>query len=95
MEKKTTAFIWLGICLACNFADAVLTFFALSKGVEEANPIMAWAFSISPSFFVVMKFILFSVAIEFIACFKPSLLKWIGTLFMAVVAWHLSFVFFI
>lgn len=95
MEKKTTALIWLGICLACNFADAVLTLYAISKGVEEANPIMAWALNISPSFFIVMKFMLFGAAIEFLARFQPRLLKWVGTLFMTVIAWHISFVFFI
>jgi hypothetical protein len=65
MENKSITAIWLGICLAGNFMDAILTFFALSKGVEEANPVMAFALSVSPSFFVVMKFMLFGIAIEF------------------------------
>ena len=95
MDSKLTAAIWLSICLACNFADAVLTFFAISKGVEEANPIMAFALSISPSFFVIMKFMLFGIGIEFIAQTYPRLLKWIGMLFMAVVAWHMNFLFLI
>jgi len=95
MENKLTATIWLGICLASNFADALLTFFAISKGVEEANPIMAFALAVSPSFFVVAKFILFGIAIEFIAHTYPRLLIWIGMLFMAVVAWHISFMFLI
>ena len=79
------------LCHLLNFSDAVLTLYAVSKGIEEANPTMAWAISVSPALFIVLKFVVFSIAIEFIAKAKPILLRPIGILYMLVVAWHLSF----
>ena len=95
MGRELINAIWMVICQVGNFADAILTFYAISKGVEEANPIMAWALSVSPAFFVLLKFMVFAVAIEFIAEKMPGLLKWVAILWLSVIAWHINFVFII
>ena len=95
MDEKKIHQVWMGVCLLANFLDGVLTLFAISKGVEEANPAMAWALAISPSFFIILKFVIFALAIEFIARFKPKLLSLVGVLFMSVVAWHVTFWLFL
>jgi len=81
------------LCHFLNVADALLTLYAISEGVDEANPVMAWAISVHPIFFVLLKIIVFSVAIEFIAKKKPEYLSFFGALFSAVIIWHLSFWF--
>jgi hypothetical protein len=95
MTKEMIALTWLFICQICNFADASFTLYAVAHGVEEINPVMAWALNTSPLLFIFIKLLLFSLAIDFIAKKRPSLLKWIAVLFMSVVAWHISFIFVI
>ena len=82
---------WFLLCHVFNFCDAVLTLAAISKGIEEANPVMAWALSISPVFFLAAKFIIFSVALGFIFRRAPALLAPIGIVYMTVLAWHAYF----
>ena len=84
---------WLIICYACNVADAFFTLYAISKGVDEAKPIIAWAIDLSPTFFIILKLALFTVAAEFIAKNRPKLLKWIATMLFFVILWHISFIF--
>ena len=86
---------WLVLCHVLNFLDATLTLYATSRGVEEANPIMAWTLEVSPLFFAVVKFTVFGVAIGFLAQTRPSLLKLVAALFGVVVAWHISFWMFL
>ena len=93
MRKDLIAFSWLVMCHVFNFSDVVFTLYAISHGVEEANPVMAWALSVSPLFFVVLKLTLFALAIDFIAKRKPCLLKWIAVLLMCVTAWHINFAY--
>jgi len=85
--------VWLIICHVFNVADAFFTLYAISKGVDEANPIMAWAIELSPTFFIVFKLALFTIAAEFLAKNRPKLLKWIATLLFFVILWHISFIF--
>tara|TARA_R110001592_G_scaffold23791_1_gene92815 strand:+ start:358 stop:645 length:288 start_codon:yes stop_codon:yes gene_type:complete len=93
MGKEKLALVWLLICQFCNFADAGFTLYAVSKGVKEANPIMAWAIDVSPLFFAVIKLTLFTFAIDFIAFRRPRLLRWIALFLMCVLAWHMSYIF--
>ena len=93
MEEKYTSTPLLTLCHLLNIVDAALTLYAISRGVDEANPVMAWAISVHPIFFVLLKIIVFSVAIEFIADKKPKYLSFVGALFTAVIIWHLSFWF--
>jgi len=93
MGKEKLALAWLLICQFCNFADAVFTLYAVSKGVKEANPVMAWAIEVSPLFFATIKLVVFTLAIDYIASRRPSMLRWIALLLICVVAWHISFVF--
>tara|TARA_R100000234_G_scaffold118970_1_gene100663 strand:- start:991 stop:1278 length:288 start_codon:yes stop_codon:yes gene_type:complete len=82
---------WLVLCHILNFLDAILTLYAVSKGVEEANPIMAWALEVSPLFFAVVKFTVFGVAIDFLSRKRPAYLIPVACLFGLVVAWHITF----
>mgnify|MGYP001158308420 CR=1 FL=1 len=89
MKKGITASIWLVIALIANYLDATFTLYAISLGVEEANPVMAWALEISPMFFMALKLGLFTCAAVFISEKRPGLLPWVTMLYMSVVAWHL------
>ena len=82
---------WLVLCHVLNFLDATLTLYAVSRGVEEANPIMAWALEVSPLFFVAVKFTVFGIAIDFLARKRPTFLVPVAVLFGLVVAWHITF----
>tara|TARA_R100000234_G_C4995545_1_gene177698 strand:- start:459 stop:746 length:288 start_codon:yes stop_codon:yes gene_type:complete len=93
MGKEKLALAWLLICQFCNFADAFFTLYAVSKGVKEANPVMAWAIETSPLFFAITKLVVFTLAIDYIASRRPWVLRYVALLLMCVVAWHISFVF--
>ena len=93
MDKKALLLVWYLLCHFGNLADATLTLYAVSHGVREANPIMAWLLNISPFLFAVVKIIVFSLAIEFVAKRQQNFLKWIALFYMTVLSWHLSFVF--
>tara|TARA_R100000008_G_C3519647_1_gene133263 strand:- start:282 stop:569 length:288 start_codon:yes stop_codon:yes gene_type:complete len=80
--------VWFFLCHVFNFLDAVLTLAAISHGVEEANPVMAWALSISPVFFLLVKFVIFGAASWYIFHHAPRLLAPIGIMFAAVLLWH-------
>ena len=93
MDKKATLLAWLLLCHLGNAADVGLTLYAIQNGAEEINPIMAWALSVSPLFFIIIKFIVFGLAIDFLAIRAPELLRWITMLYMSVMAWHLNILF--
>ena len=93
MNNKTILLVWLILCHFGNFADMSLTLYAVAKGAEEVNPLMAWLLNISPFLFGAVKILAFSLAIEFIAKKYSVLLKPIAIFYMLVAAWHLSFVF--
>jgi hypothetical protein len=65
-----------------------MTLNAVRRGAEELNPFMAYALEKSPGFFLLVKFLIFSYAIDFIAKRSPRLLPLIGAVFLSVVAWH-------
>ena len=90
---KNTHSTWFLICHLCNIFDALFTIYAVSKGVDEANPIMAWAIEVSPLFFITTKLIVFTIAINFLSKNKPAIIKWVASLFILVMLWHLSFLF--
>ena len=67
MGKESILLSWLLLCHFGNIADLSLTLYAISNGVEEANPAMAWLLNISPFLFSAVKILTFSIAIELIA----------------------------
>ena len=78
-----------------NWLDAVLSVSWLTRGVEEANPLMDLMFQISPGLFIVTKLCLVTVAVEVIHYrAKPPLSKFllygICLVFAAVIAWHFA-----
>ena len=93
MGKKLINLMWLQLCHVGNYMDLFLTMYAISKGVQEANPIMASLLNISPFLFCSVKLLVFSVAIELVAKKIPSALRLIALVYMLVTAWHLSFIF--
>jgi hypothetical protein len=95
MDKKAILLIWLLLCHFGNIADLSLTLYAVSHGVQEANPLMAYLLDKSLFFFGATKIVLFSLAIEYIAKRRPTFLKPIALFYMLVMAWHLSFVFYL
>ena len=88
MGLQTVHLVWFSLCHIFNFLDGVLTLAAISRGVEEANPIMAWALSVGPEFFLFIKFTIFAAASWYILHRAPRLLMPIGILFAAVLLWH-------
>jgi len=80
---------WLAIAIAANLLDAVFTLHFTNMGIEEANPIMAWALSVGPAFFFILKFGLFTTAIIFLAKKRPRLLIPVTILYISIVAWHI------
>jgi len=93
MHRQQTWLAWFFLCHLMNFLDAVMTLFAVSRGVEEANPVMAMALEIGPMVFVVVKFTLFAIGLEFIARHKRILLAPVCVIYMSVLAWHMNFWF--
>ena len=95
MAKKINLLACFIICHFGNIADALCTLYAVSKGVEELNPLMAWLISFSPTVFIATKLLIFTFAIDILARRRPSWLLWVGILYLSVVAWHLSFIFYL
>ena len=93
MDKKIILLAWLVLCHLGNAGDVGLTLYAIQNGAEELNPIMAWLISISPFLFVITKFVVFGLAIDFLARSAPYLLRWIAILYMSLMAWHLNILF--
>ena len=93
MKNKTILLVWLILCHFGNIADMVLTFYAISRGAEEANPLMAYLLNISPLLFASAKILIFSLAIDLVARKHPVFLKPIGIFYLLVLGWHSSFVF--
>tara|TARA_R100000008_G_C3416887_1_gene82880 strand:- start:9 stop:296 length:288 start_codon:yes stop_codon:yes gene_type:complete len=93
MVRKINLLTWFFICHIANVLDAVFTLNAIDKGVEELNPLMAYLIDLSPYVFLFVKLLLFALAIDYIARRRPSWLRWVGILYIAVVGWHMSFIF--
>jgi hypothetical protein len=93
MNKKLILLVWLILCHLGNLADVGLTLYAIENGATELNPIMAWTLSISPLLFVITKFVLFGLAIDFLAQYSPNFLRWVAIIYMSVMAWHLNILF--
>ena len=95
MSSKINLLFWFFLCHTCNIADAILTLNAISHGAEELNPLMAWLISISPALFVTVKLVLFGLGIDILSRRRPEMLAWVGYLYIAVVMWHLNFIFYL
>tara|TARA_R110002110_G_scaffold189725_1_gene397956 strand:+ start:541 stop:831 length:291 start_codon:yes stop_codon:yes gene_type:complete len=95
MAKQINLLTWFVICHIGNLADALLTVHAINSGVEELNPLMAYLIDFSPMLFLLVKILLFALAIDLLARRRPTWLRWVGILYIAVVAWHLSFIFYL
>ena len=93
MNKKLILLVWLILCHLGNFADVGLTLYAIQNGATELNPIMAWVISISPFLFIITKFVVFGLAIDFLARIAPNLLRWVAIIYMSIMAWHLNLLF--
>ena len=92
MDEKLRYLGWFLLAHLGNFTDACLTLFAVSRGAVELNPLMAVLISGSPFLFLLTKFLLFAFAVDFMSRHKPQFLKWVAALYLAVSAWHLSFI---
>jgi hypothetical protein len=92
MDKKLRYLGWFLLAHLGNFLDGCLTTFAVSRGAQELNPLMAVLLDSSPFIFLSVKFVLFAFAIDFISKFKPDYLKLVATMYLLVTAWHLSFI---
>tara|TARA_Y100000310_G_scaffold286503_1_gene310730 strand:+ start:164 stop:454 length:291 start_codon:yes stop_codon:yes gene_type:complete len=80
---------WFIIAYLFNFGDAICTLYAVSHGHQELNPFMAWAIEVDPRFFIVVKFVIFTFAIEYIVRHAPRLLSFVAVLYTMVMTWHL------
>jgi|10_taG_2_1085330.scaffolds.fasta_scaffold05869_10 hypothetical protein len=89
MEEEIRNLIWMSVALLCNFLDALFTLYAVSVGVEEANPIMQFAIQAGPGFFIMFKFILFGYAINFLAQRSPGLLLPTALIYMSIICWQI------
>ena len=92
MDERLRYLGWFLLAHLGNFTDACLTLFAVSRGAVELNPIMAILIESSPFSFLLVKFLLFAFAVDFMSRHKPQFLKWVAGLYLSVSAWHLSFV---
>ena len=92
MDKKLRYLSWLLLAHLGNFLDACLTLFAVSRGAEELNPLMDALISYSPFSFLAVKFVVFAFAVDLMSRFRPQYLKWVATMYLMVLAWHLSFI---
>ena len=95
MAKHFNLLVWFFICHIANLLDAIFTLSAVSKGVEELNPLMAYLIEQSPILFFVVKIVLFALAIDLLARRRPTWLRPVGYVYIMVLVWHLSFVFFV
>tara|TARA_Y100000034_G_scaffold128119_1_gene182209 strand:+ start:2599 stop:2889 length:291 start_codon:yes stop_codon:yes gene_type:complete len=91
MKNETLKLAWFLIAYIFNFADAIFTMYAISKGAVELNPLMAMALNISPTFFMCVKFIVFALGLELIVRRAPRMLVFAAVLYTLVMGWHLSF----
>ena len=92
MDNKLILLTWFLLAHLGNIADTCLTLFAVTHGAEELNPLMAMLLSFSPFAFAATKFVVFALALDFVARKRPSMLKWIAILYMFVASWHVSFI---
>ena len=95
MAKHINLLVWFFICHIANLLDAIFTLNAVSKGVEELNPLMAYLIEQSPILFFIVKIVLFGLAIDLLARRRPTWLRPVGYVYIMVLVWHLSFVFFV
>jgi len=92
VNEKTYAWL-LVACLLLNVVDAGLTLCAISLGVLEANPLMAYALSYGPSFFLAVKISLFTVAAVFLYFKRPKILVPVTAIYSMVFVYHSLFWF--
>tara|TARA_R110000751_G_scaffold277208_1_gene378448 strand:- start:441 stop:731 length:291 start_codon:yes stop_codon:yes gene_type:complete len=95
MAKRFNLLTWLVTCHFGNIVDTLCTLYAVSKGVKELNPLMAWLISFSPALFVTVKLLIFAFAVDVLARRRPIWLPAVAILYLSVVVWHLSFIFHI
>ena len=93
MKEKSIFLVWLLLCHIGNTADIGLTLYMIENGATELNPLMAWVISISPLLFVITKFVVFGLAIDFLAKLVPKLLRWVAIVYMSIMSWHLYLLF--
>ena len=95
MMVKCNLLVWFFVCHIANILDGIFTLYAVSKGVEELNPFMAYLLDFSPFAFLLIKLLLFAAAIDYVAKKRPNWLKPIGWMYILVIIWHVSFIFYI
>jgi len=93
MNSERGHAVW--ICHLLNFLDAVFSLHFLQLGVKEANPILDFFYQQSPFSFLLVKFILFVSAIEYLNFIlierkeRMVIFSMIMIIMSSVVAWHL------
>jgi len=71
-----------------NLFDAGATLFIIDMGGVEVNPFMSYLIDISPSLFVTVKIVVFTIAIIIMAKFKPSHVRWVVGAYSLLALWH-------
>ena len=92
---KTQSSQLVYLCHLLNIIDAFCTLHWLTIGVEEANPIMASAYEVSPAAFLALKFTLVVTCTEYIYQYtsekrKLVIFSMINVVYSCVVCWHIA-----
>jgi hypothetical protein len=87
MTSKIKALAFTAFIL--NLFDALATLFIINKGGIEVNPIMAHAIEVGPWFFILIKIVLFTLAIVLIIKHVPRFLKWVVGAYSLLACWHI------
>jgi hypothetical protein len=90
MDKKTKL-LALWACFL-NVFDVVATLHVLSQGGIEINPLMASLIETSPVLFAIVKIVVFTLAILFMARHRPQLIKWVVIGYGLLAAWHVCLI---
>jgi hypothetical protein len=86
MDRKTkTLTLWACVL---NVFDVIATLFILDRGGIEVNPLMAGLIELSPVLFAVVKIVVFTLAVIFMARHRPKLVRWVVVGYGILAAWH-------
>ena len=92
VPKSTFAFLYFLNAMDCFFSLYFLHWWK----VEEWNPLLRWAFELSPVMFVIVKCLLVLFSVEILrnflkeGTFRSVLILSLNVIYLTVVLWHLS-----
>lgn len=76
-----------------NLFDGVLTLYVLEQGVEEANPLMEYLYTVSPHLFFIFKVVVVSSCLVFLDKYLDKSKRWLITaifcVYIFVIFWHI------